>query len=370
MNRKFIFTLSCRKNSILLDDKRVNVIQFLEKLKLHYNLQSPEDWNSITRNQIKSQLNGIAILNKYPLYELKCLGCPEGKSIFTTKQSKGYWNEKQNVIQFLDKIKEKYNLKTPEDWNSVTRKQIQFYGGGTLLNTYSIYEIKCLGCPEGKFIFDKPIETKPSGFWNEKENVIQFLNLLKEKYNLKTFEDWNSITAKQIRLQGGSSLFFKYKLYDLKCLGFPDGKFNKTNQKPSGYWENEQNVIQFLLKLKKKYNLQTVEDWNSITYYQIKLNGGRSLFTKYSLYDLKCLGFPDGKLFFDKPKQLKGYWDEEQNVIQFLEKLKEKYNLKTPEDWNLITYDQIKLNGGRSLLSTYSMYDLKCLGCPDGKLSF
>ena len=346
-----------------------NILLFLSKIKEKYNLNTPEDWNSITHKHILSN-GGGRLFSKYSMYELKCLACPEGKSIFNKpNQPSGYWENKENVVEFLSNIKEKYNLITPEDWNSITRDQIQSNGGGTLLSKYTIYELKCLACPEGKSKFNIPKQVV--GYWEKEENVLQFLSKIKEKYNLNTLEDWNSISQYQIQSNGGRALLSKYSMYDLKCLACPEGKSIFTNPpQPSGYWEKEENVLQFFSKIKEKYNLNTPEDWNTITNKQIQSNGGTALLSKYSLFELKCIACPEGKSKFNNPKQVVGYWEKEENALQFLSKIKEKYNLNTPEDWNSITREHILDNGGRTLFLKYSMYELKCLACPEGKSIF
>ena len=80
-------------------------------------------------------------------------------------------------------LKQKLNLNTAEDWNSVTTRQIKKLGGSGLLKIYNLYQIKCLACPEGKEIFSLP--AKPSGYWNNNDNVVKFLDILKEKLNFK-----------------------------------------------------------------------------------------------------------------------------------------------------------------------------------------
>ena len=312
--------------------------------------------------------------NKIVKYGYKCfVPLPQVKRI--SKQPHYFWDNEQNVIQFLTNLKEKYNLQTLSDWNSITQKQIQLNGGRTLLNKYSMYEIKCLGFPEGKNQFK--LIRKKSGYWDNKQNINDFLNKLKEKYNLQTKEDWNLITQKQIQLLGGSKLLNKLSMYEIKCLGFPDGKlfFTKSNSsKPPGYWNKEENVLQFLKEVKQKFNLKTIEDWNLITQKHIRsCNGGNSIIQKYSIYDLKCLGFPEGKLYFKKSISSKpsGYWNNEDNILRFFGQLKEKFHLKTIEDWNLVTQKQIKsIVGGNSLLQKYSMFEIKNIGCPDGKSYF
>ena len=353
-----------------------NVVEFLGSLQKSLNLKTIDDWNSITKKQILSY-GGSRLFKTYSLYDLKCIGYPEGKDDYNvTPKTDGFWDDKDNVIQFLLTLKGKYNFKTADDWNLLSKKIISSNGGSRLFSKYSIFDLKCLAYPEGKSFYDPPIKInnrkppKPNGYWDNKENILQFLEDLKIKLNLKTPEDWNLITSNQIRSFGGVGLLKKHSIYQIKCIGCPEGKliFEKA-PKPSQYWNDKENVVKFLDKLKEKYNLESFDDWNSITKQQIILNGGNSLFQNYSIYDLKCLGYPNGKLMFNSSKPV-GFWDDKLNVKQFLEQMKEKYNLNTPNDWNLLTNKKIKQNGGSRLLQKYSIFELKCLGCPEGKLYF
>ena len=368
-------------------ENKENVLSFLLELKEKYNLNSSKDWNSITHKHIKSN-GGNSLLSKYSVYELKCMACPEGKSNFKNSQPPGFWRNKENIHQFLLELKEKYNLNTPDDWNSITSSHIKSNGGGYLLQKYSMYELKCMACPEEKSEF----KTSPqrSGHWKNEENVLQFLSEIKEKYNLNTPEDWNLLSAAQIKANRGSSLLHKYSMLELKTMACPEGKsiFNNSPRsnlnkiqtesnlkqpKPRGYWENKDNILQFLSEIKEKYNLNTPENWNSITQTHIKsIDGGSTLVSKYSMFELKCLACPEGKLIFDNPKKYKPakYWENEENIRNFLLEIKEKHNLNTPEDWNSITHKYIQSNGGSTLTSKHSIYELKCMACPEGKSIF
>ena len=254
------------------------------------------------------------------------------------------WKNKQNVVQFLKTLQTKYNLNSTD---SITVKQIRSNGGGALLNQYSLYDLKYIGNPSGKF--KKRIQYKPAGHWEDKKNVKEFLEEIKIKYNLKSIDDWKSITSKQIQSYGGGTILHQYSIYDLKYMAFPneESNFDKPIQ-CKGYWNDYQNIIQFLDGIQVKYNLKTPQDWNSITTKHIISNGGSSLLKIYSLYDLKCLGFPSGKLFYTKPIRQKSaeFWNEEENRNQFIQKIQEKFNLKTPQDWERLSTRQIKAQGG------------------------
>ena len=280
---------------------------------------------------------------------------------FTERKPFKYWDDKQNILQFFKELKTKYNINTPEDWNLITRKEINLNGGRCLLDKYSMFDLKCIACPEGKLIFEKHNNFKPSRYWEKKENISLFLDKLKNKYNLITPEDWNSITTKKIKLNGGGVLFEKYSLFDLKCMACPEGKLIYKNQKATGYWKDLQNIHQFLNELKQKYNINTPEDWNLLSVKQIKLHGGISLLDKYTMFDLKCIACPEGKLLFNKPKKYKSsipstYWEDENNRNEFINQVKTTYNLKTPMDWKRISRHQIRLLGGYWLFTSNNNY--------------
>ena len=217
-----------------------------------------------------------------------------------------------------------------------------------------MYEIKCMACPEGKLIFDKPPTYKPPKYWDKIDNISKFLKKLEEHCKLKSPKDWNSISFKQIKLCGGISLLNKFSVYDIKCMGCPEGKsfFDKPIQyKPPKYWDNKENVLLFLYHLKDVYHLNSIDDWNSVTKNQIELNGGSGLFYKYSLYDLKCLGFPPGKDHYNPSPKPLGFWENEENVNQFINQLIDKFKLNSSQDWNRLSKNQIKSSGGDGLLN-------------------
>ena len=341
-----------------------NIKKFLENLKSILKLNTFEDWNKVTKKEI--QINGgNTILKRYSLYELKCLGFPEGKEKFNKKQHfpSEYWN-KENINQFINELKENYNLVTFDDWSKITKRKIKLLeSGNNLLKVYSLHEIKTFGCPN---LNEKQI--KPKGFWKKKENVENFLQKLKEKFNFTSVEDWDKLTQNQIIDCGGNGLVKQSSMYKIKCLACPEGKshFKKEKKyKPPGFWDNKDNIEKYLEDLKVKLNINTIQDWNSIiTKQKIQYYDGGSLLRKYSMLELKSLAFPN-----EKSPRMNNFTDKDQ-ILEFINYVKEKLNLNTPEDWNALTKKQIRSFGGNNLLKKYSLFDIKCLGCPEVKLIF
>ena len=346
--------LKPKKNFGFWKDKN-NIHKFLLEMKEKLNLETPNDWNQITQKQIHD-IGGSSFLQYYSLFQIKCMGCPEGKLQFIEHKPSGYWENNENVQKFLKTLKEKLNLNTPEDWNRITANQIRENGGSYLLHKFSLFEIKYKGCPEGKLTFIHDSNKKTKGYWNKEENIQKFISNLKENNNLRTKEDCNKIKQKDIQLLGGNYLLNQYSLHEIKSLIFPKEKeyFLNNIKKPSKYWKNKENIQNYLLKLKEKYNLQTINDWNELSSKQIQSFGGHSLLQYYSLYEIKSLACPEGKLIFDKPYKPPKYWENKENLTQFFKDLQNKFSLKTFEDWKRISNNQILSIGGRGLLNTYN----------------
>ena len=364
-----LFTTKVTRNATLLNQLE----SIPRELKSKLNVTTSEDWEAKASKQIRKYVGNDT--SKSDSMNEKTLGCSEGKLNKNTNKPRKYWDEKENINKFLKDVKNKLNLITFDDWNSLTSNQIKNLGGNSLLAKYSLYDLKSIGFPEGKLKFKKRKKQKEHGFWDNHENVKQFLLENKLKLNIQTEKDWKFITKNQIQKVGGASLFNKYSIYDLKCIIYPEGKenMNRTNPyKSRGFWDNKENVKNFLLEIKEKLNLTNFNDWNSLTAKQINKFGGGSLFFQYSLYDLKSIGFPEGKNNFKNSilSKSKGYWDDENNVNKFIFELKEKLNLKTPDDWNLLNKKHIKELGAGRIFYKYSLYDIKYLGCPEGKNLF
>ena len=289
----------------------------------------------------------------------------------------GYWNNVANVKQLLDCVKISLDIKSPEDWNKISQKEIKRLGGGALLNSYSLNDLRIIGCSElqsSKKYLLKQNKSKSKGYWNDKNNLKSFFDTLKNKYNLNTVDDWDLLTTKQIQLSNGKTLLNKYSLNEIKQLACPELTLkykNKTETiyKSYGYWNNMENIKKYLSDLGEKYNLNSIDDWMKLTQKQIKQTNGHSLLSKYSIYDIKCIACPEIKSLYPKNKHLikrsKGYWDNHENVQLFFKDLQSKLNFHSIDDWNRISINQIKSFGGSGLFSKYSLFDLLNIAFPN-----
>ena len=121
----------------------------------------------MTTDAIKDS-GGRGILSRYDnrLYDLVNTVVPEYgvKPWNLAKVAPGYWNDKQNVFQFLDYLRQQESIKEEEDWYSVTTDMIWKHGGRRLLEIHegSIAKLLCYAYPH--LIFWK-FRTLPRSTW-------------------------------------------------------------------------------------------------------------------------------------------------------------------------------------------------------------
>ena len=292
-------SLGYPKGEFLTKNDQLEVKNMLNQLKEKFSLENEEDWDLLTSYKIKQINDGHKLLKYYSVFEIKCLGFPDGKNFFKKpKKSSGFWKNKENILNFINNLKEKLNLNHPEDWNKLTSKQIIDCNGSRLLKLYSLFEIKSIGCPEGIHLFELKKSIKPPGYWDKSENIQKFLDFLKVKLNLNSPDDWNTLSTEQVKAFGGGSLLHSFSIFDLKCLGCPEGKsLFSLPYKPSGYWDNDENIQQFLEKVKQKFDLKTIDDWKRISKNQIMSLGGSRLLSKYSIQEIIKKQFPNENNF-------------------------------------------------------------------------
>ena len=293
-------------------DSKENVNKFLNNVKINYKLDSPEDWNKISSQQIKD-IGGSYLLNKYSLLKLKQIACPEF-NFENKRKPKGFWEDKKNIINFINKAIDIFKLDNIE---KITKNHIFSIGGGHIFKYYTLYQIKCIISPNLllKEEYKWKRKKKSKGFWENNYNVDQFIENLSIQHNLKTWEDWNLITSKDIIDFGGGSLLKKFSLFQLKSKGCPElinYNFSDNNFKPKGFWDKQQNVREFLDRVKIIYQIDNVNDWSRISKNQIKLLGGASLLTKYSLYEMLSFAYPEvdwnEKTFSNRDKRSAQRW--------------------------------------------------------------
>ena len=219
-------------------------------------------------------LGGIKLLNKCNSSVLSILSSvyPEHNWLpwKFKKATGGFWTM-ENQRKFMDWVKKELSIKEMQDWYRITIKDIRDLGGAGLL--YSEYR-------NSPFLMLSTIYNEyewlpwkftipPSGYWENTENQLKFLEWAKKELNIKEYKDWYNISRnKLVELGGLGLLHSKYNDSTFSMLQslYPEyewlpWKFSKC---PRGYWNNLSNFKKFFAWAGGELNIKDKEDWYKV----------------------------------------------------------------------------------------------------------
>lgn len=224
-----------------------------------------------------------------------------------------------------------------------------------------------------KLVLDGTLNRFPQGFWDSKESLDNASKCV--RYLIEDVLKWNE---EDLLKNMYRKVFVKYKLKGMLTVLFKDVTFEALNNAypnkfkpwqfnyvPNGYWENEDNCKKALLWLIDEKLEMTKEDimekWSMPL---IKEYGLESLVkNKFRRSPYLALNFAKPGIF--KPADLKctskGYWDNEENVKEYLiETFKTRKEL-TDDDILNLSYRDMYNNGFSTLIKRkgYTMDKIK-----------
>ena len=187
-----------------------------------------------------------------------------------------------------------------------------------------------------------------------------YLDWLSNKLNIKTMEDWYNVTWKDLIDNNGKGLVNNYDNSHVKAITtiYSDYKwlpwlFHSISK---GYWSNKNNQIEYMKWLSNKLNINKMEDWYNVTLNDFTNNGGWKLVNLYDNSHIKLIMSIYNEYdwlpwkFNSVPK---GYWEDKQNQLKYMNWLANEIKIKTMEDWYNVNVKQILNNGGGGLLTLY-----------------
>lgn len=133
----------------------------------------------------------------------------------------------------------------------------------------------------------------PQKYWDNDSFQKEFLDEFAKKMNIKSVEDWSFVSHKLLKEHGGSGLLKRYQYNLFKALQsvYPDKEWNlfsSISRLPRGFWDSTENHRLFLDNFAAIHNINSVEDWSSVSTDDIKAAGGTCILEKYSSF-FDCL---------------------------------------------------------------------------------
>eukprot|EP01114_Cavostelium_apophysatum_P021759 TRINITY_DN7678_c0_g1_i2.p1 TRINITY_DN7678_c0_g1~~TRINITY_DN7678_c0_g1_i2.p1 ORF type:complete len:759 (+),score=135.48 TRINITY_DN7678_c0_g1_i2:52-2328(+) len=338
-----------------------NQQNFLKSLAKRKGIRQWRDWYHI-RNEDFFRNGGTGLLAYYNNSASKAIMAIYPQYNWSIEQFdnvKKYWQDPSNQRQFMAKIAKKLNIRSMEDWKSVTHEDIIRFGGSGLLRYFGENRTRLLQriFPEHSWEEKK---RHPSGYWKDVSNQRAFIESFAKERGISTLESWSKVSANDLERYGGGSLLYRFggSLRKLLASLYPDHDWRHENlpkikQLPSGYWHRQENRLRFLENFAKSRGFLSKEDWYSVTSQDFKNSGGGSLLNRYggSVREMLLTDFPNHKWeFWRFSGTPSNFWDLRKNQQQFFKSLAASNNIVRISDWRRVSKALITKMGGGGLL--------------------
>lgn len=198
----------------------------LEQFSILKKLDKLDDWYKISFRDLYS-VPGLAELVRAnyqsSVARTVTTALPEHDWVpwYFRKLPKDYWTSIDNVRLYLDWTgKHAFSIRQLDDWYNITSLQLrQQKGGSSLLRRYNFSRMKLLGEAFPDHPWDPKLFAGGSGtrHWSKPENQRKFFDEAAVDFGIKTRDDWNSITVKQVVQRPGGSRVLELHNRSLKA---------------------------------------------------------------------------------------------------------------------------------------------------------
>jgi len=304
--------------------------------------------------------NGVTLLRRSRTY------------ITDDRKPTRFWADKRNVRQQLEQFGEKFRLMLRDDWYKMKTTQLNENGCRAIVKRHdeSLCKVLTTNFPEHKFQGHKFLKS-PHGYWDDKMVQIERLQLIEEKFELKTLDDWKNVSFADFSQEfGGLSLLTSYNNSLLKLLkaiypyhlwmnhDWSAAEHRHLSYLPRSYWSKVKNRVQFVNDVAApQLGIRRYEDWYNVLPVRLKRLGGGTILDQYnnSMFRILRAVYPE---FAWNETSFKGtrrnYWKGKDNVIRFLTNVHSRLNMpQNPQSWLDVSLHQLRFLGGSGIVSYY-----------------
>eukprot|EP01114_Cavostelium_apophysatum_P021826 TRINITY_DN7718_c0_g1_i1.p1 TRINITY_DN7718_c0_g1~~TRINITY_DN7718_c0_g1_i1.p1 ORF type:complete len:570 (+),score=80.59 TRINITY_DN7718_c0_g1_i1:26-1735(+) len=326
-----------------------------------------------------------------------------------------FWHDRRNINEFFGELGRHLGVQRQDDWYQVKYSLVKEFGGGSLLKPENRFvdALKQV-FPEVEWKEWRFAMTPPE-FWNNSQNRLTFLRHLFVELGLKKMEDWYNVTPLEIRSAGGTG-FLKYFDDDRARAiveTFPDYEWSKERflSRKKGFLAEAKNQSEFVAQLEKqgltnwnwyqgkndlgrrtgagaledaveapwdidsvwkdryyqrqflddvsnKSNFKSMDDWYKVTSDDVIQHGGVALMKNFSMSVPRMLAsiYPEfsWKMWkFTGSSVPKGFWENRDNVRDYMDWLYKELELRSLDDWFAIPKEKLVALGASTVLSRY-----------------
>lgn len=210
---------------------------------------------------------------------------------------KGFWNNDNNLRAYLDWLGERLNYKNLDDWYRVEYTDFKENFGGGLVSAYTVREILAKAYPDHEWLPWR-FRQLAAGFWENKNNRVQYLEWLRKRLDIHEVSDWYDISMSDFADNWGYGFIDHYGNSILRALRdvYPETPFEEWRfHTLRGIWTKE-TQRKFLDWISADLGLTDPGEWYDINLNQIRARGGAHLLNNYyggSIYKMLKSIYPE-----------------------------------------------------------------------------
>lgn len=144
---------------------------------------------------------------------------------------RSWWSSRENRLTFFKWLEGVLGISSPEDWYQKTSESILELDDATtmLTNYYGNSLVAMLRDlrPQDSWLEWK-FKQAPSNFWDSVENQRKFMDHASEALGLRSVQEWQHVTTKQLVSVGGARILkgYQYSMLDLLQQVYPSIEWN------------------------------------------------------------------------------------------------------------------------------------------------
>eukprot|EP01114_Cavostelium_apophysatum_P017651 TRINITY_DN5299_c0_g1_i1.p1 TRINITY_DN5299_c0_g1~~TRINITY_DN5299_c0_g1_i1.p1 ORF type:complete len:540 (-),score=100.78 TRINITY_DN5299_c0_g1_i1:292-1911(-) len=204
------------------------------------------------------------------------------------RKTASYWLSRESQRSFLDELGKRLKISRWEDWYSVSQDTIGKHGGWTLLKHYNFSPSAAISSVYSEHDWKVyKFENVPKRTWKDLQTHRELIEDIGKKLNIQRWDDWYSVTSKDIEEFGGTKIlkFYGYspsRLLSTVLYEFP-WKMHRFDNIPRGHWNSRDKERQFFNELAaaQQVNWKSPADWRRVSLALVAKHGGKGIIQKY-----------------------------------------------------------------------------------------
>lgn len=256
------------------------------------------------------------------------------------------------------RVSQKLNVRSLEDWYSVTEDQISSLDLPDEIKGKLLAEALISLHPHHHW---KPwrFQQQTRAIWRNNEQTKLFFEECASQMGVSSLESWHDIKSLRERLYSLGGRFLIDELYGgsihaALSAAYPEHKFArwKFGNLPASFWKDRSNLLEFFEYTGTSLGVSKLDDWYGIRKADFVRAGGSTVLVNHfggSLMEALKFVYPAHQWHpWRRDTVPKSFWTKKENVHQFLEWLGNQVGIQKLEDWYSVTKNQVSTKWPRT----------------------